>query len=455
MDLELEQGRKSIAQFRKSIYGGDEVEFADIFHYDMDEQDHTKILTVMRDSLHHLPDSFRADMFEKLIEDHPELRWDTEEPEIRKEDVPELLAYESLLPHRWQSIHDEFDKQLRSFSSTFSIRDPDKFWTLMQLQRHPEFELSRMYAIQKLANDVNNSLYMIYKGIAWVDIFKKSLTEKCLDSFKFRYDIMELVRLLKPYFLSFCTKNSVLVAETLEMIKNASNLLEMHNKITDELEKSVQYFMEKIDQITNISVQRRSVGRDVVMNYLEMETLAYIVRDPIEQRYHMNYMRHRASDWQNYTETQENAIMGEVERIRRKQKTEEYCNASIMQCYYGIIGVGEIDKRICTAASNNCCGDYKNRIETMSKDYEQRFNQLEDKNRKLRYDIDNMKLQHEFLLAEKEYFRQQISEVLNTGSMSEKAKRSRGKRSLPSVSSTQAASVTKLPSFKSKTGKIN
>uniref|UniRef100_W8C748 Uncharacterized protein n=1 Tax=Ceratitis capitata TaxID=7213 RepID=W8C748_CERCA len=471
MDLELEQGRKSIAQFRKSIYGGDEVEFADIFHYDMDEQDHTKILTVMRDSLHHLPDSFRADMFEKLIEDHPELRWDTEEPEIRKEDVPELLAYESLLPHRWQSIHDEFDKQLRSFSSTFSIRDPDKFWTLMQLQRHPEFELSRMYAIQKLANDVNNSLYMIYKvnqcknkdfkledydhfqvfswtvdrflarrhlkGIAWVDIFKKSLTEKCLDSFKFRYDIMELVRLLKPYFLSFCTKNSVLVAETLEMIKNASNLLEMHNKITDELEKSVQYFMEKIDQITNISVQRRSVGRDVVMNYLEMETLAYIVRDPIEQRYHMNYMRHRASDWQNYTETQENAIMGEVERIRRKQKTEEYCNASIMQCYYGIIG------------------DYKNRIETMSKDYEQRFNQLEDKNRKLRYDIDNMKLQHEFLLAEKEYFRQQISEVLNTGSMSEKAKRSRGKRSLPSVSSTQAASVTKLPSFKSKTGKIN
>lgn len=60
------------------------------------------------------------------------------------------------------------------------------------------------------------------------------------------------------------------------LLRNASNLLEMHNKITDELEKSVQYFMEKIDQITNISVQRRSVGRDVVMNYLEMETLAYI-----------------------------------------------------------------------------------------------------------------------------------------------------------------------------------
>lgn len=260
--INLEDGRKSIAHFRRSIYGGDEIDFTDIFQFDMDEDDHKQMLTVMRDSMMRLPGTFRSEMLDKFADDHPDLRWNPDEDEVPL-DKASVYSFESLIPSRWILIHEEFDKQLRSFSSTFSIRDPDKFWSIVQHKQQPHYETARALAIEKLSNDVNTSLYMIYKlnhcknkdfkledyehfqvfswtddrflarrqmkGVAWVDIFKKSLTEICLDAFKLRYDIMELVRLLKPYFLSFCTKNNELVVQTIAMIKWVNETLEVEN----------------------------------------------------------------------------------------------------------------------------------------------------------------------------------------------------------------------------------
>ncbi|XP_018796464.1 PREDICTED: uncharacterized protein LOC108973567 [Bactrocera latifrons] len=446
--INLEDGRRSIAHFRRSVYGGDEVDFADIFQYDMDEDDHKQMLTVMRDSMMRLPGTFRSGILDKFVDDHPSLRWTVDEDEV---DTGSGYTFESLIPSRWILIHDEFDRQLRSFSSTFSIRDPDKFWSIVQHKQQPHYEMARTLAIEKLANDVNTSLYMIYKlndcknknfkledyehfqvfswtddrflarrqmkGVAWVDIFKKSLTENCLDAFKLRYDIMELVRLLKPYFISFCTKNSELAVQTLAMINNANSLLEMHNKIEEELEGSVALFMNKINEITNISLTRRSVGRDVVKNYFELETLAYIVRDPIEQRYHMNYLINRAAEWQDYTDKKENDIRQELEDINRKHNVELYCNASMMQCIYGIIQ------------------DYKTRIETMTVEYDRRMSELQDKNTKLKVGLDNMKMQKEFLMGEMEYMSAKVREIVPGGGPAEGVKRTKSKRSHVSVAS--------------------
>uniref|UniRef100_A0A034W9E8 Uncharacterized protein n=1 Tax=Bactrocera dorsalis TaxID=27457 RepID=A0A034W9E8_BACDO len=446
--INLEDGRKSIAHFRRSVYGGDEVDFTDIFQYDMDEDDHKQMLSVMRDSMMRLPGTFRSGILDKFVDEHPSLRWTVDEDEV---DTAAGYTFESLIPSRWILIHDEFDKQLRSFSSTFSIRDPDRFWGIVQRTQQPHFEMARTLAIEKLANDVNTSLYMIYKlndcknknfnledydhfqvfswtddrflarrqmkGVAWVDIFKKSLTENCLDAFKLRYDIMELVRLLKPYLISFCAKNRELAVQTLAMINNANNLLEMHNKIEEELEQSVALFMKKINEITNISLTRRSVGRDVVKNYFELETLAYIVRDPIEQRYHMNYLINRAAEWQDYTDKKENDIRQELEDINRKHSVELYCNASMMQCIYGIIQ------------------DYKTRIETMTVEYDRRMSELQDKNTKLKVGLDNMKMQKEFLMGEMEYMSAKVREIVSGGGPAGGVKRTKSKRSHPSVAS--------------------
>ncbi|XP_069962377.1 uncharacterized protein [Bactrocera oleae] len=448
--INLEGGRKSIAHFRRSIYGGDEIDFTDIFQFDMDEDDHKQMLTVMRDSMMRLPGTFRSEMLDKFADDHPDLRWNPDEDEVPL-DKASVYSFESLIPSRWILIHEEFDKQLRSFSSTFSIRDPDKFWSIVQHKQQPHYETARALAIEKLSNDVNTSLYMIYKlnhcknkdfkledyehfqvfswtddrflarrqmkGVAWVDIFKKSLTEICLDAFKLRYDIMELVRLLKPYFLSFCTKNNELVVQTIAMINNANNLLEMHNKIEEELERSVSFFINKINEITNISLTRRSLGRDVVKNYFELETLAYIVRDPIEQRYHMNYMINRAAEWQDYTDKKENDIRQELEDVKRKHNVELYCNASMMQCIYGIIQ------------------DYKTRIETMTMEYDRRISELLDKNIKLKAGLDNMKMQKEFLMGEMEYMNMKVREIVTSSEPIEGVKRTKPKRSHASVAS--------------------
>ncbi|XP_011187462.1 uncharacterized protein LOC105215321 [Zeugodacus cucurbitae] len=462
--INLEESRRSIARFRESIYGGDEVDFTDIFQFDMDEDDHRQIIAVMRDSLQRLPGTFRGEILDKFVENHPSLRWNVNDEEPVPLDTISGYSFDSLIPARWISMRQEFDKQLQSFSSTFSIRDPDRFWGIVQDKQRPHYDIARELAIQKLANDVNTSLYMMYKlnqckdkdfkledyqhfqvfswtddrflarrqmkGIAWVDIFQKSITDKCLDSFKLRYDIMELVRLLKPYFLSFCTRNNELVLSTIAMINNAGNLLEMHNKTTEELEDSLSYFMNKINDITNISLSRRSTSRDVVKNYFEMETLAYVVRDPIEQRYHMNYMINRAAEWQDYTDKKENDIRKELEDIQRKHNVESYCNSSMMQCIYGIIQ------------------DYKTRIETLNEEYDRRINELQDKNIKLKVGLDNMKIQKEFLMGEMEYMNMKIREIV-AGSAIVRVKRARSKRAHSSVAS-QSSNSSRLFSRLSK-----
>lgn len=256
---DLEEGRKSIAHFRKSIYGGDEIEFTDIFQFDIDEDDHKEILNVMRNSLQRLPDSFRNNIVDKFIEQHPELNWKIEgieekdQDQDKEEDILTTFSFDSLIPSRWIEVHETFHKKLRPFSSAFITRDSEKFWAIIQATKVAHFESIRTYSIEKLSNDINNSLYMIYKlnqcknedfkledykhfhifswtddrflarrqikGIAWVDIFMKSLTENCLDAFKLRYDIMELVRLLKPLLSSFYSANADFVTETKDMIK--------------------------------------------------------------------------------------------------------------------------------------------------------------------------------------------------------------------------------------------
>lgn len=258
-DLEREEGRKSIAQFRKSIYGGDEVEFADIFQFDIDEDDHKKILQVMRDSLQRLPDSFRSNILDKFIEEHPELNWkietfeENDEDQDNIEDILKTFRFDSLIPSRWVEVHETFDSKLRPFSSAFMIRESEKFWAIIQATEEAHFEPIRTYAVEKLSNDINNSLYTIYKlnqckdedfrlddyehfhifswtqdrflarrhmkGIAWVDIFTKSLTEECLDAFKLRYDILELVRLLKPLLASFYSASAAFINESKEVIE--------------------------------------------------------------------------------------------------------------------------------------------------------------------------------------------------------------------------------------------
>ncbi|CAD6999484.1 uncharacterized protein LOC101460846 [Ceratitis capitata] len=462
----IEQGRKSIAQFRKSIYGGDEVEFADIFQYDMDDEDHEKILSVMRRSLNRLPPNLKDSLVEKFVETYPEIDWtkhkdaesDEEIEAVKEMDDFSMYSYGNFLPARWNEIHDSFTKNIRNFSSTFTLRDAERFWYEVQQRKETNYITSRMNAIEKLANDVNNSLYMIYKtnlcrgedfklddyehfhvfgwtddrffarrqmrGIAWVDIFTKSLTVECLEAFKLRYDIMELVRLLKPLLLSFCTVNDDYIKESKGIIDNANDLLTVHDRIAQELEKNVTYFCEKINQLTNISLQRRSVGRDVVKNYLEMEQLAFVVRDPIEQRYHVNYLKHKADDWQQYCDKQEDDIEQNLRKILFKHKTEEYCSLSMVQCIYAIIE------------------DYKSRIDAMSEEYERRFSELDDKNRKLKLDIDKIKLQREFLAAEKVYMQQRIKEIAERPGSRHKSLRR--KRSQLSIISTRSKRKTKM-----------
>ncbi|XP_054082980.1 uncharacterized protein Utrn_0 isoform X2 [Zeugodacus cucurbitae] len=372
----LEEGRKSVAQFRKSIYGGDEVDFTDIFQFDIDEEDHKKILSVMRDSLQRLPDSFRSNILDRFIEEHPELNWKFEgvveqEQDHDNADILSTYSYDSLIPARWMEVRETFHKKLRPFSSAYVIRDSEKFWAIIQATKVAHFESIRAYAIEKLSNDMNNSLYMLYKlnqcndedfklddyrhfhvfswtedrflarrqmkGIAWVDIFRRSLPANCLNDFKLRYDIMELVRILKPLLSSFNTTNAEFVTETKDIIENARQLLDLHEKIIKELEDNLELFCQKVNQITNISLQRRSAGRDVLKNYFELETLAYVVRDPMEYRYQVNFYKQRTADWQHYFDKQESQIEEELHKIRKKHNAEVYCYTSMMQCIYGII----------------------------------------------------------------------------------------------------------------------
>lgn len=78
----------------------------------------------------------------------------------------------------------------------------------------------------------------------------------------------------------------------------------------------------------------------------------------------------------------------------------------------------------------------------MSEEYERRFSELDDKNRKLKLDIDKIKLQREFLAAEKVYMQQRIKEIAERPGSRHKSLRR--KRSQLSIISTRSKRKTKM-----------
>lgn len=90
--------------------------------------------------------------------------------------------------------------------------------------------------------------------------------------------------------------------------------------------------------------------------------------------------------------------------------------------------------------------DYKHRIEVMTQEYDRRFNEIDEKNRKLKINMDEIKIQREFLIAEKNYMQMRIQEIQKGTEVEIKRK----KRSLMSMLSSGSGKE-----MKRKRSKIN
>ncbi|XP_036329638.1 uncharacterized protein LOC118741774 [Rhagoletis pomonella] len=430
---------------------------------DMDEADHREIMSVMGGSLSRLPGSLNDDVLSTFLTKYPELK---EHIEAKEEKTKrESFEFDVLKTTRWTELHQEFVRESQSLVSIPSICEPDKLWELVRHKQRPNYELVRALAIQKLGNDIKNCLYIRYeltkssmndqsikttnlehfhlfswtedrflarrqlKGIAWLDIFEASLSEKYLEAFKLQVDILELARLIKPVLLSFYSENKEYVANAVRMIDDAHKLLDMHNTIQQELKDGVAYLCEIINTITNMSLKRRSQGRDIVKNFLELETMASWVRYPIENRYQLRYSKERVAEWKDLYDSKERQLSLELRKAKRKYSTE-------MNCF-----------RLMLQSMNITINEYKIRIATMSDEYDRRFNEINDKNIKLKSDIDKMAVQRKFLEAEMEYMKVRVRDIL-AGVESDKVKKGKRVPRQPSQISLSQKSRSSVLSFR-------
>ncbi|XP_067622117.1 uncharacterized protein [Eurosta solidaginis] len=431
--------RQSMANLRHSIYNDGEVDVVDLLQYDMDEEDRKQIMSVVEGSLNRIPNAFRNSVINKFLSENPETTVDVlpVEQEIEDKEIEEIsdFALESVKRSRWTLFHKEFQRQQQeTFGRTFTIIDPEAFWISVKEKTGSHNDTVRLYSIQKLGNDINNALYTIYKlntckmkelkissyehfnifswtedkflarrqmkGIAWVDIFRKSLTEECLDAFKLRSDIMELARLIKLILMSFYPDNDYLASETLTTIYDAFALLGMQNKLLEELQESIDYFCQTINELTAATKRRRTHNQDIIKNFLELELMASWVKNPLENRYQMNSIKQKVADWQTYFDMKERKLEEALAKATTKMQNERSCYESTMQCMY------------------NTIEDYKQRIATISLEYDQRFNDINEKNSFLRSSLDKMKIRREFMEAESIYMKQRVREILTANEQS-------------------------------------
>ncbi|XP_054744977.1 uncharacterized protein LOC129249285 [Anastrepha obliqua] len=428
--MEIEGALKdSIAQFYKSVYGVEEVNFVDVFEHDVSEEDQKGMLSVVSDSLSHIPSTFKGKLISQFLKEHPELkqRFEEDEDESKEIEIETSSALEMLHFLPLTEFDEEFEEESQSLTESFTICDADRLLEMVQKKRHPYFELARIYAIQKLGNDINSSVHAHHKlnkcktdikiadyehfhifswlqdrfvarrqmkGIAWVDIFQKSLTEPCMEAFKLQVDVIELVRLLKPILLSFYAEDKKFVANARRTITAAYNLLNMHNKIERELEESIALFCEKINALTNTALNRGTEGRDIVKNYLEQETMAARFRDPIVLRYQLNYAQDRVADWQDYLEIKEGDLKLELKKAKQKKSIEMYRYRCTLQSMYVTIE------------------DCKGRLATMTEEYDRRLNEANETNAILKINLGHMKMQREFYETERKYMKAKVRKML-------------------------------------------
>uniref|UniRef100_A0A1A9WL42 Uncharacterized protein n=1 Tax=Glossina brevipalpis TaxID=37001 RepID=A0A1A9WL42_9MUSC len=219
------------------------------------------------------------------------------------------------------------------------------------------------------------------RNFIFIEVLKK-FSEKCLDTYKFRYDLKELLGLVNLVFdglYSDMSDQSIdIETHTEKPILDARELLKKQENIENEYKRNKSIFTQLVNAQLLMSQRQHRQSHIALKMNLETKILYSHLWDPIERRYQLNWYRTKLHQTQLKMEIMQKSFNSNINAFMRRTFEEERCSSSCMDFFYTMIEKLKIN------------------IQAMQTKYDTDYEQAENKLNLKRMQIEKLKDQQRY-----------------------------------------------------------
>ncbi|XP_037805932.1 uncharacterized protein LOC119600009 [Lucilia sericata] len=166
------------------------------------------------------------------------------------------------------------------------------------------------------------------ENCVWIDVFKKHTNRDCLEKFKIKTDLREMLNLLN---LLFKGDSEISICKTLREAENNFNIFvilqEENKKLTEELQ---DYDFRYKARLFN----RRQTKQQLILWDLEATMLNAQTWGPIKMRYQINWYQYLTEQAEVQKTLKDNAIQHKIDQYKFKMLIEKMSADNISDVYY-------------------------------------------------------------------------------------------------------------------------
>uniref|UniRef100_A0A1A9UTF0 Uncharacterized protein n=1 Tax=Glossina austeni TaxID=7395 RepID=A0A1A9UTF0_GLOAU len=175
------------------------------------------------------------------------------------------------------------------------------------------------------------------RNFVFIEVLKK-FSENCLDNYKFRCDLQELLNLVKLVFDGLYSEMSDqsldIQTYTEKPILDARELLKKQQNIENEYKKNKKTFTQLFNAQLLMSQRQHRQSHVALKTNLETKMLYSHLWDPIERRYQLNWYRTKLHQTQLKMDSMQNYFNSSINTFISQTVDEERCSSSCMDFFY-------------------------------------------------------------------------------------------------------------------------
>uniref|UniRef100_A0A1A9ZFI9 Uncharacterized protein n=1 Tax=Glossina pallidipes TaxID=7398 RepID=A0A1A9ZFI9_GLOPL len=175
------------------------------------------------------------------------------------------------------------------------------------------------------------------RNFIFIEVLKK-FSENCLDNYKFRCDLKELLELVKLVFDGLYSEMSDqsldIETHTEKPILDARELLKKQQNIESEYKRNKSIFTQLFNAQLLMSQRQHRQSHVALKTNLQTKILYSHLWDPIERRYQLNWYRTKLHQSQLRMDSMQNYFNSSISKFMSQTVDEERCSSSCMDFFY-------------------------------------------------------------------------------------------------------------------------
>ncbi|XP_023306513.2 uncharacterized protein LOC111688258 [Lucilia cuprina] len=166
------------------------------------------------------------------------------------------------------------------------------------------------------------------ENCVWIDVFKKHTNRDCLEKFKIKTDLREILNLLK---LLFQGNSETSIRKTLREAEHNFNIF----AILQEEKKTLKEELQNYDFRYNARLfNRRQTKQQLILWDIEETMLNSQTWGPIKMRYQINWYQYQTEQTEVQKSLKENEIQHEIDQYKLKMLIEKMSADNMRDVYY-------------------------------------------------------------------------------------------------------------------------